>query len=280
MLCCRLPARALRGAQCSTASATIRRSSSAGGSEGAVASNDDARRCRLLEPPGLVPYKEAWEWQLQLRAERMACAREKRAPLDDALLLLQHPPVYTLGRGATEDHLRFDPTDAARLGLELHRVERGGEVTYHGPGQLVGYPLLDLRRHRQDLHWYVRQVEEVVLRTLGRCGVEGAVRDEEHTGVWVGDRKVAAVGIAVSRWVTMHGFSINVAPDLAAFGHIVPCGIEDRGVTSVQQLLDEGGGGGQAVTVETVQALAREAMAEVFELDMLPSEDSRPLLVH
>ena len=283
---CRFPARTLRGAYHRASAAHRRCCSNTAGGEGGLAtgsSSPDARRCRLIEPPGLVPYTTAREWQLQLRAERMACAREKRAPLDDALLLLQHSPVYTLGRGATEEHLRFDPDHAARLGLELHRVERGGEVTYHGPGQLVGYPILDLRRHRQDLHWYVRQVEEVVIRTLGRCGIDGAARDEEHTGVWVGDRKVAAVGIAVSRWVTMHGFSINVTPDLAAFGRIVPCGIEDRGVTSVQQLLDEGAGKRcqsgvgevQTVAVESIQALAREAVAEVFELDMLPSESAQ-----
>lgn len=174
----------------------------------------------------------------------------------DAVLLLEHPPVFTLGRGATEENIKFEfdrtktpdlpPNCAAQLlfpdGVDVHRVERGGEVTFHGPGQLVMYPVINLNRHKRDLHWYMRQCEEVVIRTLADYGIEGT-RDPEYTGVWVagGTRKIAAMGFSVSRWVTMHGLALNVDLDLTPFEFIVPCGIDEkgRGVTSMRQQLTE-----------------------------------------
>ena len=213
---------------------------------------------------------DAWNWQQRLRRERMDRVRQGAGggegdgaggTTTDALLLLQHRAVYTLGRGSTESNLKFAPDDPS---VELHRVERGGEVTYHGPGQLVGYPVLDLRHHKQDLHWYVRRVEDVVINVLDHYGLRGE-RDVEHTGVWVGGEKVAAIGIAVSRWITMHGFAINVCPNMAHFDRIVPCGIADRGVTSLEQLLPAGA----APAVDDVQARARDAIAEVFGLQIV-----------
>lgn len=162
---------------------------------------------------------QAWEWQKDLLSARIA---QPDAP--ETLILLEHPSVYTLGTGSRLDHLNFDPDSTT---LELHRTERGGEVSYHCPGQIVVYPILNLQYFQPDLHWYLRQLEEVVILTLSNYGLAGQ-RIPGLTGVWVEGRKVAAVGIKVRRWITMHGFSLNVRPDLAGFDQIVPCGIADK----------------------------------------------------
>jgi len=211
----------------------------------------------------LVPYRVGHHWQHAARAavrgERSAEAAAPAAA-GDRLLLLEHSPTYTLGRRSTLENLRF-PTGAPPGGSELVRVERGGEVTYHGPAQLVGYPIFDLTAapHRKDLHWFLRTLEGALIDALGAYGLEGA-RDEAGTGVWVGDAKIAAVGLSASSWVTMHGFALNVAPDLAAFDAIVPCGIEGRGVTS---LAEQGVGAAMPDVRETVAA----AIAKAFALD-------------
>ena len=209
-----------------------------------------------------VPYQTAWQWQQRLVSQRREANREAEdssnngaADLRDTLILLQHPPVYTLGHGADARFLKFDPDQA---GYEIHRTERGGEVTYHCPGQLVGYPILNLRRHRQDLHWYLRQLEEVVIRTLAGYGLVGD-RIPGLTGVWLEGRKVAAVGIKVSRWITMHGFALNVRPDLAGFEQIVPCGIEGKPVGSLAQFLPD-------ISLADVQKQLVEQFEHVFEL--------------
>jgi lipoyl(octanoyl) transferase len=173
-----------------------------------------------------VPYQDAWAWQKALVATRLA-----DPSLPDALLLLEHPPVYTLGQGANEAWVRFTPT---ATDPPVIRIERGGEVTYHCPGQLVGYPILNLRRYRTDLHWYLRQLEQVIIDTLADLGIQGD-RLPPMTGVWVEGRKVAAIGIKVSRWITMHGFALNICPDLSGFERIVPCGITDYPVGSLSQ---------------------------------------------
>ena len=183
-------------------------------------------RCLYLR--SRVPYALAWAWQRQL-----VDARRHDPNQEDVLLLLEHPPVYTLGRGSNPDFLKFDP---AASEYELHRIERGGEVTYHCPGQLVGYPIVNLTRYEPDLHWYLRRLEAVVIESIAAFGVTGE-RVAGLTGVWVGDRKLAAIGIKVSRWITMHGFALNVCPDLTGFERIVPCGIADRGVGSLAQFV-------------------------------------------
>jgi lipoyl(octanoyl) transferase len=198
-----------------------------------------------IYPLGLVPYAEAWELQRQWQQQLIADAYHP-----DVLLVLQHPPVYTLGTGSSLEHLRFT------IDHELHRTERGGEVTYHCPGQLVLYPILNLRRHRLDLHWYLRQLEAVVIELLASYNLTG-VRIPGLTGVWLEDRKIAAIGIKVSRWVTMHGLAINVTNDLAGFEQIVPCGIADRGVGRLQDWVPE-------VSLEVVQAQAIEIFAGTF----------------
>eukprot|EP00903_Cladosiphon_okamuranus_P008745 g8377.t1 len=188
----------------------------------------------------------------------------------DVLLLLEHPSVYTLGRGSSLDHLRFDPTDpSSSRGREVRRTERGGEVTWHGPGQIVGYPVLDLNFHKKDLHWYLRQLEEVVIRVLETYGLEGE-RETEHTGVWVDGAKVAAIGLNASRWVTSHGFAINVNPDLRAFEAIVPCGIQGRPVTRLWDLVGAEVGSPPPSLDDVETAGAGAAVAVAAALDACP----------
>ena len=210
------------------------------------------RQC-LLNNQGLIPYAVAWQQQQQLVAQRV-----KDDSLPDTLLLLEHPPVYTLGQGATTEFLKFDPNQA---NFELHRVERGGEVTYHCPGQLVGYPILNLRYYQQDLHWYLRQLEEVLIQLLAVYGLKGD-RISGMTGVWLEGRKVAAIGIKVSRWITMHGFALNVCPDLTGFEHIVPCGIPDKPVGSLAQFLPD-------ITTEQVRLDLAAIFAKVFQVHLI-----------
>jgi lipoyl(octanoyl) transferase len=195
-----------------------------------------------------MPYEEAWHWQRSLVQQR-----RDDPSLDDVLLLLEHPPVYTLGHGSSLEFLTVDP-----LTIELHRTERGGEVTYHCPGQVVGYPILNLTRYRQDLHWYLRQLEEVLIQVLATYGLEGA-RLPGFTGVWLEGRKVAAIGIKVSRWITMHGFALNVCPDLSGFQKIVPCGIADKPVGSLAEFIP-------TIDPHEVRERIVMAMAQVFSL--------------
>lgn len=175
-----------------------------------------------VEDLNLIPYEQAWHYQKQL-----VQAKLQNPQYPDTLLLAEHPPVYTLGKGASLHNLLQPPES---LPCQVYRVERGGEVTYHCPGQLVCYPILDLRLYKQDLHWYLRQLEEVVIQLLAQYGVTGR-RIPGLTGVWVGDEKIAAIGIKVKRWITMHGFAININCDLSGFDLIIPCGIKDKKVT-------------------------------------------------
>jgi len=174
---------------------------------------------------GLVPYRAALAWQRELAAARIAGRLR-----DDLLLLVEHPPVVTLGRTARAAHVLRD------AGIEVVEVERGGDVTYHGPGQLVGYPILDLRGYRQDLHWYLRTLEQALVVALDELGI-AAARRPGFTGVWTvpGGRKIASIGVHVKQWVTWHGFALNVTTDLAQFDRIVPCGIPGVVMTSVER---------------------------------------------
>lgn len=172
---------------------------------------------------GRVPYGAALEWQRHLAAARVA-----RRLDHDVLLLLEHPPVITLGRAGRSEHL-LSPE-----GVEVFEVERGGDVTFHGPGQLVGYPILDLTGHRQDLHWYLRTLEQALIAALAELGVP-AGRRKGLTGVWTAGRKIASIGVHVKQWVTWHGFALNVSTDLASFERIVPCGIDGVVMTSIER---------------------------------------------
>lgn len=217
-------------------------------------------RICALHNLGQVPYKTAWQWQQALVQQK------KQGPAPDRLLLLEHPPVYTLGQGADADFVKFDPAQSAH---SVYRVERGGEVTYHCPGQLVGYPILDLKGFEPDLHLYLRQLEEVLIQALAVLDLIGT-RIAGLTGVWVEGQKVAAIGIKVSRWITMHGFALNVCPDLRGFQEIVPCGIADRPVGSLAQFCP-------SVTVDQMRPIVAEAFAQVFGV-RLREESAEALL--
>ncbi|HEX2717717.1 MAG TPA: lipoyl(octanoyl) transferase LipB [Gemmatimonadaceae bacterium] len=212
---------------------------------------------------GRTSYLDALE--LQRAAAR---ARISGALPQDLLILLEHPPVVTLGRTAKAQHLVAAPSFLATRGVEVHEVERGGDVTFHGPGQLVGYPIVDLKRHKRDLHWYLRQVEEALLRTIGGFGI-GGERSAGYTGVWTrgpltGDphapRKIASIGVHARDWVTWHGFALNVVTDLSWFDLIIPCGIAGVDMTSMAREL------GTAVGMSAVEGAAADAFGQVFEL--------------
>ena len=210
------------------------------------------RHC-ILDNRQLVEYDNALSYQRSLLIERT-----KNPNLNDILVLLEHPPVYTLGTGATLDFLKFDP---AKTDFEIHRIERGGEVTYHCPNQLVGYPILNLRYYKQDLHWYLRQLEEVIIQTVANYGLK-AHRVPELTGVWLEGKKIAAIGIKVKRWITMHGFALNVCPDMTGFKYIVPCGIVDKPVGSLAEFIAN-------ITVERVRIDLAKSFAEVFQVKLI-----------
>jgi len=179
---------------------------------------------------GRICYAEGLELQAKLVADRQA------GTVPDTLLLLEHDPVFTLGRNARRDNVLLSEETLRERGFDVFESGRGGDVTYHGPGQVVGYPILDLSPDRRDVHRYVRDLEEVMIRCCADYGIE-AGRVEGLTGAWVGDEKIGAIGVRLSRWVTSHGFALNVGTDLSAFDLIVPCGIRDRGVASLERLL-------------------------------------------
>lgn len=210
--------------------------------------------CNLVQV-GRVLYGQGWEWQRSLLQQK-----QQDPTVPDWLLLLEHPSVYTLGTGSTTNFLKFDPQAE---GIPVHRTERGGEVTYHTPGQLVGYPILDLRHYRQDLHWYLRQLEEVVIQAIAPYGLQGE-RIDGLTGVWVEGSKVAAIGIKVSRWITMHGFALNVCPDLEGFQRIVPCGIADRPVGSLAHWVPN-------ISMEEMRGAIAHAFSHVFGVTLVPT---------
>ena len=193
-----------------------------------VVKTNNCQRLIEVENLGLTPYLTAWEYQ-----KALVHARLKDSTLLDKLLLVEHPPVYTLGTGSTIANLKFDPQ---LFEGEIYRIERGGEVTYHCPGQIVVYPILNLNYYQTDLHWYLRQLEEVIIQLLANYGIT-AGRIEGLTGVWIGNQKVAAIGIKVKRWITMHGLAINICCDLSGFNKIIPCGIKDKSVTSLDKYL-------------------------------------------
>ena len=209
---------------------------------------------------GLRAYAEVLELQRAAAAARLS----GELP-DDLLLLVEHPPVITLGRGARNpSHLRASAVELAASGVELFEVDRGGDVTYHGPGQLVGYPIIDLRQHREDLHWYLRRLEHLLIRALNALGLVAERRDG-LTGVWTCGRKIASIGVHARQWVTWHGFALNVTTDLSHFGAIVPCGIPDVVMTSVSHELGATGAAADALRDAAVRAVV-ESAGETFGL--------------
>jgi len=221
-------------------------------------------RTLVVRRLGRVPYAEGLELQQRLVVDRQA------GRIPDQLLLLEHDPVFTLGRNARPANLLFSEDALRERGFEVHETGRGGDVTYHGPGQVVGYPILDLGPDRRDVHRYVRDLEEVMIRTCADFGV-AAGRVAGLTGTWAGTDKIGAIGVRISRWVTSHGFALNVSNDLAAFDLIVPCGIRGRGVTSLERKL------GRPVGLDDVMGRLAAHFTAVFERSLLDSEDRQGL---
>jgi lipoyl(octanoyl) transferase len=209
-----------------------------------------------VEQPGLVDYAAALEWQRERVAQR------KGGTIPDTLILLEHPHVYTLGRNAQKENMLVSEEFLASHGAQVFHTDRGGDVTYHGPGQLVGYPILDLTQHRRDISWYMRSLEDVLIRTARDFGIE-ATRSAGCTGVWVGNDKLTAMGVHLSRWVTSHGFAMNVNTDLRYFDWIVPCGLRGKGVTSLANLL------GHPLKMEEVTERVVEHFGAVFGLEVV-----------
>jgi lipoyl(octanoyl) transferase len=220
----------------------------------------------VVQELGSRPYAEVLELQRSLARRRVTGELA-----DDLLLLVEHEPVVTLGRGTRPQSLPLSAADLSRRGVQQYEVERGGDATFHGPGQLVGYPILDLREHREDLHWYLRTLEESLIQGLDALGI-GAARNPGLTGVWTRGRKIASIGIHVKQWVTFHGFALNINTDLSYFDLIVPCGIQDVVMTSVAMELGRTDG---ALWEETRRAVV-EGFAQAF--DTVPVEPSSSLI--
>jgi lipoate-protein ligase B len=209
---------------------------------------------------GTVPYEDALELQRALARDRISGAIP-----EDMLLLLEHPPVVTLGRATKARNMISSPEFLASKGVELFEVERGGDVTFHGPGQLVGYPIIDLKRHRLDLHWYLRQVEQALIDTLAAYSIP-AERNVGFTGVWTNGKKIASIGVHARDWVTWHGFALNVTTDLSYFDLIIPCGIDGVMMTSIEREIDVRDSQLPQATVETAEELVAGAFGKRFNL--------------
>lgn len=207
---------------------------------------------RLIIAPNLR-YKIAWDIQNDLHERR------KRHEISDVLILTEHPPVYTLGKNAHREHLLISREEVAARDIDLFHIDRGGDITFHGPGQLVGYPIFNLNDYYRDVGRFMRELEEVLIQALATFGIT-AGRNPGYTGVWVGDAKIAAIGIKLSRWVTKHGFALNVHTDLRYFRDIVPCGIRNKPVTSLQELI------GRAISLQEVIPSVISSFERVFEI--------------
>ena len=201
---------------------------------------------------GKRPYEEVWNLQKDLQQKRI------NKEIEDVLILVEHHPVYTLGKNADVNHL----LQSRDRSIDVFNIERGGDITFHGPGQLVGYPILDLANYNKSVSWYMRSLEQLTIEVLKEFGIL-ANRVEGLTGVWVGDEKIAAQGVRLSRWVSMHGFSLNVNPNLSFYDGIIPCGIFNRGVTSIQQLL------GTTQKMAKVKSLVINKFDQIFEKSSL-----------
>jgi lipoyl(octanoyl) transferase len=209
----------------------------------------------LLTDIGTTEYAFAWELQKILHQERVA------GNIPDIILFTEHRNTYTIGKSGGDNHLLAGEDELARGSISVFKTDRGGDITYHGPGQIVCYPIIDLNNYYQDIHRYLRDLEEVVIRTLEHYGIQGS-REPEYTGVWVDGEKICAIGVKVSRWVTMHGFAFNVNTDLSYFGRIIPCGIFHKGVTSLAEIL------GRTIELSEVRKVLAEKFTDVFQTEI------------
>ncbi len=205
---------------------------------------------------GLLDYQEAWDMQKELHQARV------ENKIQDVLILTEHPHTYTIGKAGGEDHLVADEKELKRKGITVYRIDRGGDITYHGPGQIVGYPILDLHNYYLDVHRFLRDLEEVIIQTLAEFQIQ-ADRLKGLTGVWVNGAKIAAIGVKTSRWVTMHGFAFNVNSDLSYYDEIVPCGITDKPVTSMAKIF------GFEQNYQEIQNHIHRKFEQVFNLELV-----------
>jgi lipoyl(octanoyl) transferase len=240
--------------------------------------NQSTKKTVEFRDLGSMDYQEAWTYQEKLFADIVAQKIQNRNLPEDQqtitpnyLLFVEHPHVYTLGKSGKPEHLLLDEAGLVSHQATYYKINRGGDITYHGPGQLVGYPILDLDHFFTDIHRYLRYLEEAIILTLAEYGVP-AGRIEGLTGVWLdydtlkNPRKICALGVKSSRWVTMHGFAFNVNVDLSYFGHIVPCGIDDKAVTSLHLEL------GRQVDVQEVKGKVKKHLAALFEMNLIEAE--------
>lgn len=222
-----------------------------------------------------MDYQQAWDYQEKLftdvvsvKTANRSLADAEQVPTSNYLLFCEHPHVYTLGKSGKQDHLLLNEDELVEKDASFYKINRGGDITYHGPGQLVGYPILDLDNFFTDIHRYMRYLEEAIIRLLADYGIESG-RIDGLTGVWLDyenqlrPRKICAMGVKASRWVTMHGFALNVSPDLSYFGNIVPCGIDDKAVTSIEAEL------GKTVEMAEVRDRLKKHLAVVFEMELV-----------
>ncbi|HHB79752.1 MAG TPA: lipoyl(octanoyl) transferase LipB [Saprospiraceae bacterium] len=216
---------------------------------------------------GLMDYRKAWERQTELHNQLINNKLADTPNLEQHFILCEHPVVYTLGRSGSMDHLLLSQKELSQKGYTFYKINRGGDITHHGPGQIVGYPILDLSYFRQDVGWYVRSIEEVIIRTLADFDIQ-AVRIEKYTGVWIEGspmRKIAAIGVHMSRWVTLHGFALNINNDIHLFDHIIPCGIQDpnKSITSLAAEL------GKEIAIEDVKKRIIHHFEAVFDVQTI-----------
>ena len=218
--------------------------------------NQSPRRVNLVNL-GRTEYQSTWELQRTIFELRTA------GKIADVVLLNEHEHVYTIGKNGDDNHLLASDEELKSTGANVYHIDRGGDITYHGPGQLVGYPILKLDEFYSDVHRYLRDLEEVIMRTLAEFDIESR-RDKDFTGVWVGNDKIAAIGVKVSHWTTMHGFALNVSTDLSYFDRIIPCGIFHKGVTSIERLLER--------PVPVTEVHVARHFGEVFGVEMIESD--------
>jgi lipoyl(octanoyl) transferase len=223
---------------------------------------------------GLVPYQQAWDQQeaifkvaADLKFERRLSGAVDEKPIEHHLIFCEHPPVYTLGKSGKIENLLLNQEELEAVHAQFFPINRGGDITYHGPGQLVGYPIFDLEQFYTDIHLYLRNLEEAIILTLAEYGIK-AGRYEGYTGVWIdadlpSARKICAMGVRCSRWITMHGFAFNVNTDLSFFKHIVPCGIDDKDVTSIQREL------GHEVDMNELKKRLKAKLSSVFNIELV-----------
>ena len=229
----------------------------------------------IFQDLGFRKYKPVWDYQEKLLAETVAIksrhfdAAPQERPTRHHLLLVEHPPVYTLGKSGHVENILISEEEMQQRGIDYFKINRGGDITFHGPQQLVGYPIMDLEKFYTDIGRYLRSLEEVIIKTIAHYGIEGG-RSAGETGVWIDadvkgqERKICAMGVRTSRWVTMHGWALNVNTDLSHFNHIIPCGIRDKQVTSIEREL------GHPVDFTEVQSHLLQAFAEVFDVELIP----------